>query len=160
MDSIVIWTAFLLGLCVGSFLNVVGLRLLSEESIIFPASHCPSCKRNLTWFENIPVISYVIQGGNCKGCNTSIHWQYPVVELLTGVLFALVAFQFGVSWATLWLWILLANLVAVCITDFRESLIFHVNVLPLIPIGFLGNALRHCSFKWRLKSSALVCLWA
>jgi leader peptidase (prepilin peptidase)/N-methyltransferase len=138
--AIVIWLAFVVGLCVGSFLNVLGLRLLCDESILSPPSHCPSCQRPLTWLENIPVVSYVLQGGQCRGCKTSIHWQYPVVELVTALLFAVVAWQFGASWATLWLWFLLANLVAVCITDFRESLIFHINVLPLIPVGFLGNA--------------------
>ena len=82
-----------LGLCVGSFLNVAIYRLPREDvSVARPArSFCPRCKRQLRWFENIPIASWVIQGARCLGCRERISVRYPLIELLTGVLFALLA---------------------------------------------------------------------
>lgn len=79
---------FIVGLILGSFFNVVGLRVPNRESIIFPRSHCTTCKRNLTATELIPFFSYVFQGGKCKGCQTKISSIYPLMELVTGFLFS------------------------------------------------------------------------
>jgi leader peptidase (prepilin peptidase)/N-methyltransferase len=134
--------AAVFGLLLGSFLNVVGLRLLSDQSVVFPGSHCPKCEKPLQWWENLPVLSYVLLRGKCSGCHASIHWQYPAIELFTGALFALLVWNWGVSLPTLLLGFLLANLVVVIITDCRESLIYHVNTLPLIPAGLAFAALN------------------
>lgn len=80
---------FLLGLFVGSFLNVVLLRYSKGETIIFKPSYCPSCKHKLTPIELIPVFSFFIQRGKCRNCGRPISWQYPLVETLTGLLFFL-----------------------------------------------------------------------
>lgn len=80
---------FIIGLCFGSFFNVVGLRLPNNMSIAFPASHCTSCNHKLGKLELIPVISYLIQSGRCKHCHKKISLFYPVFELLTGILFVL-----------------------------------------------------------------------
>ncbi len=134
--------AFLIGLCVGSFLNVMGLRLLSEESLVYPSSHCPHCKVPLRWYDNIPVLSYLALGGQCRQCKATISIQYPLIELATGVLFAYTVWQFGIEWQTLFLLFLIANLVVIFITDLRESLIYHVNSLSLVPAGLLYNFLN------------------
>ena len=80
---------FITGLIIGSFLNVVILRTVSEESIIFPPSKCPKCQTPLKWYHNIPILSFLFLKGKCSFCKEKISWQYPVVELITGVLFVL-----------------------------------------------------------------------
>lgn len=78
---------FVTGLCIGSFLNVVILRTVSEESIVFPASKCPKCQTPLKWYHNIPLLSYLFLRGKCAFCKEPISWQYPFVEFLTGCVF-------------------------------------------------------------------------
>ena len=82
-------SAFLIGICIGSFLNVVVFRFPNDLSIVKPRSFCPDCKNQLTWIENIPLISWFIQKGKCKNCNSSISFRYPLVEFITGILFVL-----------------------------------------------------------------------
>lgn len=84
---IVLAFIFITGLAIGSFLNVVILRTVSEESIVFPASKCPKCQTPLKWYHNIPLLSYLFLRGKCAFCKEHISWQYPLVEFLTGCLF-------------------------------------------------------------------------
>ena len=81
--------AFIVGLCIGSFINVVVYRLPNDLSIIKPRSFCPKCKTKLTWSENVPLISWLIQKGRCKNCNTPISKRYPLIELSTAILFVI-----------------------------------------------------------------------
>lgn len=85
---------FLLGLIIGSFLNVVIYRLPREESVVTPSSYCPECEHNLTVLELIPVVSFIIQGGECRECGSSISLRYPLVELSAGILFLLNGYLF------------------------------------------------------------------
>jgi len=92
--SIIYWTFFfLLGLIIGSFLNSVIYRLEKKESIIKKRSYCPFCKKVLSWFELIPLVSFIFQKGRCRNCNKKISWQYPIVELSTGLLFLFLGLQ-------------------------------------------------------------------
>ena len=84
--AIVLLTA-VLGACIGSFLNVVAWRLPRQESVVQPPSHCPSCGTRLRWFENIPLLSWLLQAGRCRHCHTRISVRYPAVELLCAGLF-------------------------------------------------------------------------
>ena len=143
--------SFVFGLLIGSFLNVVGLRLLTDESIVFPGSHCPHCKTPLSWYENIPVLSYLFLRGQCRHCNTPISLQYPLIELLTATLFALTVSYFGPNAVSLFLLILVAQCVVMTITDLKESLIFHVNSLGLIPVGLLLHGLMALGWIPSLK---------
>ena len=79
--------AFVIGTCIGSFLNVIVFRFPNNLSIVKPRSFCPKCKRKLTWKENVPLISWLIQKGRCIKCHKSISIKYPLVELMTGILF-------------------------------------------------------------------------
>lgn len=88
---------FLFGLVFGSFYNVVGLRLCKNESLIFPGSHCPNCNHKLGASELIPVLSYILLKGKCKKCKKKISPIYPVVELSTGILFAVSFYKYGFS---------------------------------------------------------------
>ncbi len=87
-----------LGLIIGSFLNVVIHRLPRDESIIRPGSRCPSCEAPIRWWGNIPVFSYLFLRGRCSACKAPISVRYPVVELLTAMLFLAVKMKFGFSW--------------------------------------------------------------
>jgi prepilin signal peptidase PulO-like enzyme (type II secretory pathway) len=87
--------ASLLGICVGSFLNVCLLRWKSGEPVFFPASHCPSCRHFLSWYENVPVISFFALNGKCRYCKALISWQYPVIELSTSLLFLFSSLRFS-----------------------------------------------------------------
>lgn len=92
-----ILTMFVIGCAVGSFLNVLALRSLKEESILWPSSYCPQCKHSLAVWDNIPIISYLILGGKCRYCKERISWQYPIVELVTGILYAAITYVFLVK---------------------------------------------------------------
>jgi len=83
--------AFVLGLLIGSFLNVVAYRLPRGESLAAPPSHCPSCDTPIRWFDNVPVLGWLVLRGRCRSCGERISWRYPAVELSTGALFGLVA---------------------------------------------------------------------
>lgn len=86
--------AGLLGLLSGSFLNVCATRWPEDESVIKPRSHCRSCNRTLSWWENVPLASWLALRGRCRSCGARIGWRYPLVELAVGVLWALIASQF------------------------------------------------------------------
>src|SRR3989344_5512160 len=81
---------FLFGLCVGSFLNVVAIRYGTERSIITARSACPHCGKTLSWFELVPLLSFILQKGRCRNCKTKISFQYPLIEFLTAVVFVII----------------------------------------------------------------------
>lgn len=130
--------ATLLGGIVGSFLNVVILRLPKEDaSIIFPASHCPQCETPLQWFENIPILSYCLLGGKCRTCKVHISWQYPLIELLMALLSAALIYRFGVTFDFFAYFLLCATLLVVIVIDIHHQIIPDTISLPGIAIGFL-----------------------
>lgn len=139
IDIFILIFIFILGLTVGSFLNVVGLRLLKQENFIFERSKCPHCGKKIKWYDNIPLLSYVLLMGKCRNCGGNISFQYPLVEFLTGILFVLVFSFWGVSLKTLFLLVLVANLIVITITDIKEQVIFDLNSIPLIPLGLIYN---------------------
>ena len=85
MDEITLFFAGLFGLIIGSFLNVCIYRIPNGKSIVWPASFCPKCGKSIKWYDNIPVLSYILLWGKCRNCKEPISCQYPLVELLTGV---------------------------------------------------------------------------
>lgn len=145
--------SFLVGACWGSFANVMALRLLKDEEFVKTPSHCPSCSTALQWHDNIPVLSWMMLGGKCRSCKIGISVQYPIIELLSGILFLGVTWHFGAglteggsalayaALTCLFLWFLVFNLVVILITDWRESVIFILNSLSLIPAGIVFNLL-------------------
>lgn len=97
------WMAGFLGLILGSFYTVCVHRYLTEQSIVFPASHCPHCKGKLRWWENIPLLSYILLGGRCSRCKAPISWRYPLMEALSCAWAVAVAVKFGpgLTWLAL-----------------------------------------------------------
>jgi leader peptidase (prepilin peptidase)/N-methyltransferase len=131
---------FCFGALVGSFLNVCILRLPKDESIVFPGSHCVSCKHPLAWFDNIPFFSFMLLKGKCRYCGKKISWQYFIVELLTALLFVVFYYFFGVSpKGALYLALTLALLVE-SVIDMRYKIIPDQITLPAIVIALLACA--------------------
>ncbi len=129
--------ALVIGLCIGSFLNVVILRALSEESIVFPASKCPKCQHKLHWWHNIPVLSYIILRGKCGFCKEKISIQYPIIELLTGIIFVITFIKFGFSIHTLFAWTFASLFIVLAVTDIKEKVVFDAHTYSLIVVGLL-----------------------
>ena len=134
--------AVLIGLSIGSFLNVVALRGLSGESIVFPPSKCPKCGKKLNWYTNIPVISYIFLLGKCQFCKQPISVQYPIVESANAILYLIMFLNFGVSLKTLILWAVTSIFILICITDFKEQVIIDLHTYILIGLGLLYNILK------------------
>lgn len=143
MDSllnsyILFWTC-IIGLCLGSFFNVVILRSLSNENIAFPASKCPKCGNKLKAWHNIPVLSYLFLKGKCAFCKEKISIQYPLIELLTMGLYALSFIRFGISWYTLFTIVIISCLLIMTMTDLKEKLVDCNIAIGLAVIGILYN---------------------
>jgi leader peptidase (prepilin peptidase) / N-methyltransferase len=114
---------FIYSLLLGSFFNVVGLRVPVGESIMFPRSHCPRCKRQLAARELIPVVSYVWQAGKCRGCGEKISPLYPFIELSTAILFTISPLLAGWSKELLVSWTLISLLMIIVVSDIRYMII-------------------------------------
>ncbi len=132
---------FMFGSIIGSFLNVVILRLPDEEqSIVFPGSHCPKCGTDLHWYDNIPMLSYLFLGGKCRSCKTKISVQYPIVELCMALLSMALYNKFGISLEFLFYFIFAAALLVIIFIDIQHQIIPDEISLPGIIVGFI------CSF--------------
>ena len=128
---------FVFGAVVGSFLNVCIYRLPAEKSIVFPPSACPLCGYQIRWFDNIPIISFLLLGAKCRSCKAPISWRYPLVEALNGILTLLLFMKFGVSLSFLALFIFSSALVAITFIDLDHQIIPDEISLPGIVIGFI-----------------------
>jgi leader peptidase (prepilin peptidase)/N-methyltransferase len=137
VDTLFSLFAFLFGAVVGSFLNVVILRLPDKsQSIVFPASHCPKCSTPLHWYENIPVLSYLVLRGKCRTCKEKISMQYPIVEMCMGLLAAALFHSFGPTLSFFTYFLFAAALLVIIFIDIRHQIIPDVISLPGILIGF------------------------
>lgn len=114
---------FIFGIIIGSFYNVVATRLPLNKSIVKPGSHCEYCKEKLKWYENIPLISYIIQGGKCRHCKKILKFDYFVSEMATGVLFLFGFLYFGVSYNMFLFFIISSLAVLIFISDFKYYII-------------------------------------
>lgn len=132
-------TCFLVGLAIGSFLNVVIARLPTGRSIARPPSACPACGAPIRWYDNVPVLSWLRLRGRCRACRAVISWRYPAVELLTAVLFALAARQLGPTLDLGTALLLLAALVAITGIDLDHQIIPDVITLPGVVVGAVAN---------------------
>lgn len=138
LTSFYITFAALFGAIVGSFLNVVILRLPKENaSIVYPASHCPKCENALSWYENIPILSYLFQFGKCRHCKGQISWQYPVVELVTALLTAALVHKFGLTMIAAGYVLFMFMLMVITVIDIHHQIIPDIMSLSGIALGFL-----------------------
>jgi leader peptidase (prepilin peptidase)/N-methyltransferase len=128
---------FSLGLIVGSFSNVCIYRIPRNESIIYPASHCPKCSTKIKPVDNIPLLSYILLKGRCRNCGSKISIQYPVVEFLTGLIYLIIYLTYGLSIQSLVYIILASALVIIAFIDLQEQIIPDVISLPGIVVGLI-----------------------
>ncbi|HXE98454.1 MAG TPA: prepilin peptidase [Dongiaceae bacterium] len=128
--------AFVFGMVVGSFLNVCICRMPKDESIVSPPSHCPHCSYQIRWYDNIPLVSYLLLKGKCRGCGAHISLQYPLVELLNGVLTLLLFLRFGPTPAFAVLFLFCSALVVITFIDIEHQIIPDEISLPGIVVGF------------------------
>lgn len=111
------------GLLIGSFLNVCIYRIVRDLSVVAPRSYCPMCGETIAWFDNIPVFSYVLLRGNCRHCHEPISLRYPVVEALTGLVFAVIGARYGLHLACLKWCVFEAILIALAFVDLEERIL-------------------------------------
>jgi leader peptidase (prepilin peptidase)/N-methyltransferase len=128
-----------LGLVVGSFLNVVIARVPEGRSVWRPRSACPACGALIAWYDNVPVLSFLALRGRCRSCGVAIPWRYPIIELLTGAAFALAYFARGLGVDFAVASALLATLIAITAIDLRHQIIPDVITLPGIAAGFVAS---------------------
>jgi len=129
--------SFIFGMVVGSFLNVCICRMPKDESIVSPPSHCPYCNYQIRWYDNIPVISYLLLRGRCRGCGSGISLQYPLVELLNGIIALLLFLRFGPTLAFAVLFVFCSALVVITFIDIEHQIIPDEISLSGIVIGFV-----------------------
>jgi leader peptidase (prepilin peptidase)/N-methyltransferase len=126
---------FVAGACVGSFLNVVIARLPAGHSLVRPRSRCPRCGAPIAWYDNIPLVSWVLLRGRCRNCKEPISVRYPLVELLTAVVCLAVFTQFGLRWAALGYAVFACALIALSYIDLDTWLLPHEITWPLLALG-------------------------
>ena len=142
MDQLIVIGAGIFGAIIGSFLNVVILRSFTGRSLN-GRSGCATCGKSLAWHELIPVVSFLLQGGKCRGCDARISWQYISVELLTAVLFILVVLQLNVEVTTrsiltlMYFFAIMSLLVVISVYDIKHKIIPNVFVYLLITLSFV-----------------------
>ncbi len=131
--------SIIFGAMIGSFLNVCIHRLPKEESIVRPGSHCPKCKTPIQYYDNIPLLSYLLLGGKCRHCKAPISIQYPMVEAITALSSFFLFITFGVSLSFFYYFSFVAALIAITVIDLYHQIIPDVISLPGIGIGLLGS---------------------
>ena len=130
--------SIMFGAIVGSFLNVCIIRLPKEESIIIPGSHCPQCNHPITFYDNIPLVSYLLLGGKCRYCKRSISAQYPLVEGTTAISSLLLFLKYGLSLSYFFYFSFVAALIIITVIDLYHQIIPDVISIPGIGVGLLG----------------------
>jgi leader peptidase (prepilin peptidase)/N-methyltransferase len=144
---------FAFGLIVGSFLNVCIVRLPHGGSIVSPPSHCPRCQYGIRFYDNIPLISFILLRGKCRNCGEPISWQYPLVELTNALFFVWIVREFGVGGEAFLMMALCSSLIVITVIDYHHLIIPDVITLPGMLVGLslapffmspLGDPLPFC----------------
>ena len=169
MINLILIFVFIFGLIIGSFLNCLIWRLYKKESLL-GRSYCPKCKKQIAWYDNIPVLSFIILQGKCRHCGKTISWQYPAVEFITGLLFAIAfylsyelrvanygAVIYDSSFIIQFLrdWFIVAVMIVIFIYDLRWYLILDIVTLPACLAVLIFNLILGFSL-WNLLISGII----
>jgi len=138
--SLPIITSVLIGLLIGSFLNVCIYRMPRKKSIVWPPSHCPACSASIHPFDNIPVVSYLWLRGRCRACRDRIPLRYPVVEAVNGLGYGLIVWHFGLAWQAVVYAALFSALLVAALIDLEHQIIPDAITLPGIALGLICAA--------------------
>ena len=152
MDFALAAVVFAPALAVGSFLNVVAARVPLRRSIVRPPSACMACEKEIRWYDNVPLVSWLVLRGRCRDCGVRIPFVYPAVELLTALLIAGCVFAFGLTFEAAIAAFFCAVLVAVSAIDLEHRIIPNRIVLPATVVVLAANTLRDPSPKWVLAA--------
>ena len=154
MEYLYLTIFFVFGSVMGSFYHVIASRLSKGKSIISPPSHCENCNHYLKWYELIPIISYLIQGGKCRKCKAKMPISYILMEICTGILFAVCYHVFGYSLQLIVALIFVSSLIIIIISDIEHMIIldevliiaiFSIIVVDIIDLGLYETALKVAS---------------
>lgn len=137
MEFIIASFVFLIGTIIGSFLNVCIYRIPKEESIAYPPSHCGNCNHKLGVLDLFPIISYVLLKGKCRYCNAKVSIQYPLIEILTGILFVILYLNYGLSFQLIKYCLLTALLIVIGIIDLKTQDIYDSTIKFGIVLGII-----------------------
>ena len=154
MNGAVAAAAFLPGLAIGSFLNVVAARVPAHVSIVSPGSSCPECGSAIAWYDNIPVLSYLLLRGRCRSCHVHIPAKYPLVELTTAALVSACFLVFGLTADAAIAAFFCAVLVTISVTDLERRVIPNWVVLPAAAIVLAARTAVHPSPSWAIAAAA------
>ncbi len=140
VEGMIPFFVFLFGITIGSFLNVCIYRMGREQSIVRPPSHCTACNKPIRWYDNIPLLSYLVLKGRCRDCGAKISFRYFFVELLTGVIFLSIYSRFGLSPATFIYCLFVSGLIVATFVDFDFRIIPDEISVGGIVLGLLLSA--------------------
>ncbi len=155
MDALLAALCAVLGLAIGSFLNVVIHRVPLRQSVVWPASRCPACGEPIEPRDNVPLLSYVLLRGRCRNCKARISARYPLVEALTSILFAGAAYEFGLGLELVSALALILTLIALAGTDLEHRLLPNLIVGPAALVGYALSVLESPERWWVYLVSAL-----
>jgi leader peptidase (prepilin peptidase)/N-methyltransferase len=141
MNSIIIVLIFVIGLALGSFLNVCIYRIPNKKSLLFPGSLCPKCGTKISFYDNVPILSYIVLKGKCRACQAKISLQYPLVEFVTAALLVMAFLHFGLTWDFAAKGILILLMILTFFIDLKHRIIPDVLTLPGIILGLILSLL-------------------
>lgn len=151
MEKLYIIIFFIFGSVMGSFYHALATRLSKNESIISPPSHCEKCNHQLKWYELIPIVSYLIQGGKCRNCQTKLSISYVLIEICTGILFAVCYHKFDFSLQLIIALIFVSSLIIIIISDIEYMIIldevlifavFGIIIVDIFDVGLYDTAIK------------------
>ena len=169
MENLFVFISFVFGTVMGSFYHVVATRLSNDESIIFPGSHCPRCNYSLKWYENIPIFSYLFLKGKCSNCHSRIPISYLIVEIVTGLLFAVCYHSFGLCLNFVIALIFISTLIIVIVSDIEYMIIldevlifstFVIFVIYLFSNGFTKDGITETMYHVYSGLGAFLCMYS
>ena len=132
-----IFIVLIFGLIVGSFLNVLIVRFAELETIVATRSHCVRCKKQIAWYDLVPLLSFALLSGKCRNCKETISWQYPIVELITAVLAAQLFFVYGLTFYSVGLFIVFALLLVIAAIDLKHYVVPDEYMIPALLLSFV-----------------------
>ncbi len=138
LSAVIFVYVFVFGLLIGSFLNVCIARLPRGTSIVSPPSHCPRCRQPIKFYDNIPIISFLLLRGKCRSCGEPISWRYPLVEFLNALCYLWIVHEFGLGGEAVLLMAFCSSLIVITFIDLDHQIIPDVITLPGIMIGLLA----------------------
>lgn len=130
---------FLLGLCVGSFLNVLIYRADELKNVLNTRSKCMHCKKAIKWYDLVPLVSFILLRGRCRNCGKEISWQYPIVEAATALLFLMIYLTYGLEWISVYYAIMIGLMLVIFVYDLKTQYILDTFSWTLLIIAILGS---------------------